>query len=566
MLDGVEVMIDMTKPMTQILKISMKFKPDNHFQEILLPAWTPGSYKIRDHAQFLYGLVAKQNSEKLTITRVGVSKWTLSLIDLANIELTYYIEARASSVRTSYIDDQYATLTLSNIILLVNEKRHSHHNLELVLPEGWKSYISLDRNGICYEALNYDQIVDAPLFAGDFSVKTLYVKECEHKILCIGQPPKGWPINLISDIESICESACQIMDESPPSGNRYLFIIEILEKAYGGLEHDNSTFIQFDWRTLYQDNGYRRLLRLIGHEYFHQWNIRRLRPKEYISYDYNSSVISESLWFAEGITSYFDLLLPMLSGNSSPDLYLEDLSFEISKALDTPGRYIQSISDSSKEAWIKLYNSTSASVDTQVSYYRFGILLSLCLDVYLRKVGSSLPMFLRLIWRKFSSTGDGYTRSELKLELQKIEESLPDKLDLWLDEPDSLPLNSVLSDLGLLLTQTNTNLVDTGMSIVEDADCFFINRIAYQSPGFFADVSIGDQIIAINNFRITNLSDFNDFFTPDEKALLTYFRKGRLFNCYITPRMVKEPTWNLVVDKNSSDDASHLRKEWLKVI
>ena len=154
---------------------------------------------------------------------------------------------------------------------------------------------------------------------------------------------------------------------------------------------------------LTNDDGYRKLLQIIGHEYFHQWNIRRLRPKEYVTYNYTKAIISEGLWFAEGVTSYFDLAIPMIAGITSPDDFLIDLSNDITSILNTPGRHIHSLSDSSKEAWVKLYNSTPASKESQINYYKFGTILSLCLDIKLRLYESSLAELLRNLYQKFNN-------------------------------------------------------------------------------------------------------------------------------------------------------------------
>ena len=177
---------------------------------------------------------------------------------------------------------------------------------------------------------------------------------------------------LTQDITSVCRATCRLMDTPPPAGDRYQLVIQMLENGYGGLEHDHSAVLQFNWPALARPGGLRQLLQLVGHEYLHQWNVRRLRPADYRPYDYGRSVVSEGLWFAEGITSYFDLSTTLLAGFSDRTHFLQDLGDELSRVLMTPGRTVQSLADSAREAWVKLYKATPSSRDTQVSYYRYG--------------------------------------------------------------------------------------------------------------------------------------------------------------------------------------------------
>ena len=179
----------------------------------------------------------------------------------------------------------------------------------------------------------------------------------------------------------------------------------------------------------------RQLLQLVGHEYLHQWNVRRLRPADYRPYDYGRPVVSEGLWFAEGITSYFDLTTTLLAGFSDRTQFLQDLGDELSRVLMTPGRSVQSLADSAREAWVKLYKATPSSRDTQVSYYRYGAAAAFCLDVGLRQVGSSLSAVLRGLWESHGRCGRGYHRHDILSAIAERDGALAERLDGWLDQP-----------------------------------------------------------------------------------------------------------------------------------
>ncbi len=562
----VNILIDLTEPSNQELKITLDWKPNVKSFEFSLPIWTPGSYKVRDHVQYLYKLHLSQGEKTIETKRTATNMWNANLTTLERIKLSYTIEARNLTVRTCYLDPDFASLCLSGAILLIEDQRTSRYNISLNLPSNWRVSLPLKKDGSNFIANNYDDLVDAPLTAGDFTEEIFYTLNNLHKILKIGSPPRGWPREFLNDVKLICESACRIWNQEPPSGNEYVFNIQMLDKAYGGLEHDNSSVIQFDWRTLYDSSGYRKLLQLIGHEYFHQWNIRRLRPIEYTSYNYNKIVMSESLWFAEGVTSYYDLAIPMIAGITSENDFLFDLSRELTVVLDTPGRYFQSIADSSRESWVKFYNSSLASKATQINYYRFGTILSLCLDIRLRQHDSSLSQLLRSLWDKFGRSQKGYSREDIKQEISYINKKLSKELDVWLDVPNSLPIISTIDSIGLTLIQSCSDKVTTGLLIHLENKAFCIKRVDSNSPASRSGLVVNDEIIACDDFRLESIEDLNHIAQQKSKLKISFFRRGILKNTILIPESSKENRWELVFNKNQDEKCKELRKNWLKIV
>ncbi|WP_320667722.1 M61 family metallopeptidase [Prochlorococcus sp. MIT 1307] len=562
----VHVAIDLTSPRNQEFKVTIKFKPKSKLVRFILPVWTPGSYKIRDHAQYLFDLNIAQDNKCIEPKRVEASAWEIEVVNLSNITIEYRIEARELTVRTCYIDPDFASISLSAAVLLIDGYRNTAYQLLVNLPSNWKAYIPLVRTKSTYYAQDYDHFVDAPLTAGEFGSEPFFVQEKKHRLVLAGKIPKKLPIEFLHHLENVCEACCQVMREEPPSGDNYLLVIQILDKAYGGLEHDNCAVIQYDWRTLAESSGYRRLLQLVGHEYFHQWNVRRLRPIEYNSYNYNKSIITDSLWFAEGITSYFDLALPMIAGITSIDEFICDLSKEITIVLSTPGSSYQTIADSSREAWIKLYNSTIVSSSTQVNYYHFGAILAFCLDIRLRKVNSSLSAFLRTIWHIYGKTGRGYSRSDIKQELSYIDNNLSEELDLWLDGKNTLPLDNSINLVGMTLEQSPLKKIYTGLVTTDKESYFLVKRVDRDSPASNAGLIVNDEIIAVNNFRIKHSNDIDNLIIPEQKSLITYSRQGLVKQSYLFADTINEKKWHLKVDSKAHESCSALRQEWLKII
>ena len=336
-MDGVRISIDLCEPARQQLKVKLEWTPRVHHQSWLMPSWTPGSYTVRDHAQHLHSLQLQQSGRAIRCKRVAPSCWTAELLDLDPVCLTYTLEARQLTVRTNHLDPDFASLCLPAVVMLIDGERWNPHHLQLCLPTDWLGHLPLPRVDDGYEARDFDHLVDAPVHAGPFDSRPFTVCGHQHELLTIGEPPMGWPLTLQADIEAVCEAACTLMGTPPPAGDCYQLVIQLLDQGYGGLEHDHSSVLQFSWEALTKKDGYRQLLQLIGHEYFHQWNVRRLRPGAYVPYRYDKAEISDGLWFAEGITSYFDLTLSLLADKSDRQTFLEDLGKDISHVLLNPG-------------------------------------------------------------------------------------------------------------------------------------------------------------------------------------------------------------------------------------
>ncbi len=563
--DLVDVEIDLSQPNTQEIKVSIVWIPKSNSQELSLPIWTPGSYTVRDHSQFLYDIKLFQNGRPLNLNRSSTNMWDISLQTKNELNLKYIIEARNLTVRTCYLEPNFCSLCLSAAIMLVSEHRYSLYRINVKCSKEWKVYMPLEFDGY-FNASNYDELVDAPLHAGNFNLSSFKVRDFNHKILTIGIPPTGWPNDFISDISSICNATCKIFGEDPPSQDKYTFVLHMLDKAYGGLEHDNSSVLQYGWDKFLSKNGYRKFLQLIGHEYFHQWNIRRLRPKEFMVYDYNNIVISENLWFAEGITSYFDITIPFIAGLSSYNELLEDLSEEITFLLNTPGRKFQSLTDSSREAWIKLYKSSKASLNSQVSYYRLGTIFSLCLDIKLRTLNSSLSSLLRQSWNQFGTSNLGYSRSDIMSLIKKIDLKLYKEVNKWLDIPDSIDLDKILAMIGFTLEQSKVEYVHSGLCLDDNSGSVIVNRAIKNSPAMDAGIIVSDEIIAINCFRINNSKEVDQFLIPNKLNKILVSRNGKIIEVLIKPISQQEAKWNLHPVELVSEQCIKVRNSWKSII
>ena len=565
MVDPVQIRLDLREPASQTIQVEMRWMPICHRQTWQLPVWTPGSYTVRDHVQHLHSLILSSGSGPLPTRRLAPNRWQCDLPELTPLSIRYSIEARDLTVRTGLLDPDFASLSLAAVMLELEGFRWTDHLIVVEAPEQWEVHLPLQKQGDGWIASNFDELVDSPLHAGPFGSQCFDVLGHRHELLLIGAPPFGWPDNFLADVEAICSATCQLMGTPPPAGDRYQLVIQLLDKGYGGLEHDHSSVLQFSWNALKDAKGYRQLLQLIGHEYLHQWNVRRLRPAEYRPYDYGRAVVSEGLWFAEGITSYYDLFLPLLAGCSDRATLIADLGDELSSVLMTPGRAIQSLSASAEEAWVKLYKATPSSRDSQVSYYRLGTAVAFCLDVRLRRRSSSLAELLRQLWTSHGCCGRGYRREDLITLIAAVEPDLGTDLNQWLDQPDFLPLVATAQLIGLRLDPVPSSTPHHGLTVSETDGGVWIRRVERHSPGLSAGLVVGDELIAVDGTRLRSSSDLPLLLRNKELVTVLFCRRGRLQETRLSPDTGLD-RWQLDWDPAAKTAHKELRDQWFEIL
>ena len=282
----------------------------------------------------------------------------------------------------------------------------------------------------------------------------------------------------------------------------------------------------FGRRRFEKPDGYRRFLQLVAHEYLHQWNVRRLRPSEFIPYRYDRPVISDGLWFAEGVTSYFDLALPLLAGVSSRLDLLKDLGADLSHVLLNPGYAIQSLADSSREAWVRLYKQTPANAHSQISYYRLGTAMAFCLDVHLRQSQLSLAEVLRCLWKRFGVHGRGYRRSDLLACFSEYSKDLETLLPEWLDGRSALPIEASLQRIGLSLNPVHDKTPSAGWLIRERQGRVWIDRTDVDGPAQRGGLVAGDEVVALRDWRCHSVQRCSELLQGDSNLKVTYSRRG----------------------------------------
>jgi predicted metalloprotease with PDZ domain len=567
--------LDLTAPHRHLIQVRLTFTPRTRRLWLRLPAWTPGSYLIRDYVRTLEGLRARQSDLPLAIERREPAHWSIELPNREPVEIHYAIQATELTVRTCHLNGEHGFLALAGVVLQIEGERWRPHRLELVLPDHWQPFVPLPPAAAGgWLARDYDQLVDTPVEAGRHPSHRFTVAGVPHRWVSWGGDPPATDPPWLADVERVCLACCRLLGEAapPPPADHYLFVLHLLERGYGGLEHDHSCVLQYGRRALAKPEGRRKLLQLVAHEYLHQWNVRRLRPVELTPIDYDRATVVPSLWFAEGITSYLDQLLPLAAGVTAEADLLEDLGADLSRYLLTPGRRLQSLRQSSQEAWVKLYRQDAYSADNQISYYLKGAVLALVLDLHLRRSDASLGMVLRDLWRSHGRWGRGYREAELIDAFAVHSPDLSTKLPHWLSSTDDPDVDAYLADVGLRLVPEPGRRRRAGWQTQAGVEAGLqLSRVERDGPAQRAGLQVGDELLALDGQRLRRDEDLDLLLaaeTPPGAALeVLYCRDGLVRRTELRPEAAAIDRWKLELDPAvGGTEVQERRRRWLALV
>ncbi|HET8730949.1 MAG TPA: PDZ domain-containing protein [Moraxellaceae bacterium] len=527
------------QPAAHIFDLTLTIaKPTPDGQRLRLPNWIPGSYMIRDFARNLGPLhVQDGEGRPVVVTRTGKSDWQCAPA-VGPLTVTYEVYAWDLSVRGAHLDQTHGFFNGTSVFLEVIGSQHEPHTVEIQAPSGakdWRVATTLRPAAGTeqlafgqYQAGNYDELIDHPVEMGTFSHATFTACGVPHEIVITGRH-RADTGRLCRDLEKVCAAQIQLFGEPAPF-DRYVFLVTAVGTGYGGLEHRASTALLCSRDDLPQagepevpGERYRTFLGLCSHEYFHSWNVKRIKPATFLPYDLTQETQTSLLWAFEGFTSYYDDLMLARAGVIPPVAYLELLAQQITRHLRTPGRFRQSVAESSREAWTKYYKQDENSPNAIVSYYVKGALIGLCLDLLLRRASGdevSLDTLMQRLWTDFGQCSRGVEEGDIpRLAAELCGDDLADFWAGALEGTVELPLAELLADRGIdwLLRPAEgggdaggrpgsadrrprpwlgakTGTADGGASL---------STVFAGSPAQAAGLSSGDVVIAIDGLRVT---------------------------------------------------------------
>jgi predicted metalloprotease with PDZ domain len=550
-------------------------------QRVALPVWIPGSYLVREFAKNLQKLQAVQGRRKLAAQQLDKHSWQIDCAPGKPLVLRYQVCAYDNSVRTAWLDRDRGFFNGTSLCLRVEGQTDEPHAIEVLAPpllapgERWSCATALksarvDRQGFgSYLAADYDELADSPFEMGMFWSAEFEACGVPHRFVVAGAPASFDGERLIADTRAICETQMRFWHGDKvgkrggpkPPHDRYVFMLNAVDDGYGGLEHQHSTALICTRRDLpqlaakKQPEGYITLLGLISHEYFHTWNVKRLRPAEFARYDYGRENYTRLLWLFEGFTSYYDDLLLRRAGRIDDAGYLRLVNKTINQVLQAPGRLVQSVAEASFDAWVKYYRQDEQTPNTTISYYTKGALVALCFDLTLRAVGKgSLDEVMRLLWKK--SGGGPIDEAAFAAALEAVGgRSFTQEIASWVHSTDELPLADLLRSHGVAaLEDPAQRAQELGLRVAEANGSVQVKMVlrggAAEQAGFSAnDEWIGIELGAAKGhkaqaWRLAKLDDLALYLGPLKKITALIARDRRLLRLPLTlPSGVT--TWRL---------------------
>ncbi len=562
----------------------------NNAVTIVFPVWTPGSYMIREYTRNIESLAASSHAapleptlEHLTSRRIGKNSWQFDTDSSEWIQVHYQLYCREMSVRTNWVEQEFGFITGAATFPYIDGRQSESIDLRLQVPEKWGSVATslrqLDRKGrmVHLRAECFDDLVDSPIAVGSFPVRSFEVGNRLHYLANVGSD-ELWDLDkATADVAKIVAAEQRFWGEVPYDD--YWFI-NLLTETGGGLEHDNSTVLMSSRWAMRKRDSYLNWLALVSHEFFHTWNVRRLRPKALMNYDYQQEQYLRELWIAEGITSYFDDLFLVWSGLCTREEYLCRLSKNIQAVQTAPGRLVQGLADASWDTWIKHYRPDENTQNSRINYYLKGATLAWILDGEMRRISDSqhdLSTVMKQLWQEFRHTGYTICDFERLVELRCGTE-LREWLHTQVREPQDLDFTATLRHFGLRFKAGNgkkegacekpTCDVWIGSDSTAAEGRLLVRRVYRGSPSDAAGLIVEDELVALDGYRLTPDAwpDRLGMYQPGQELELIVARRGRLKQLTICLGRKPAHNWQLEIDPAATSDSRQNLNQWLRPV
>ena len=557
-----------------------------------LPSWIRGSYLVRDFAKHVQGLAAFADDRPVAITRLD--KRSFRVEGQGRIRLDYAVHALDASVRKAWLDTRRGFFNGSSLFYCPAGFERSRFEIVVERPDAavapaWRlatalTPVAVDGDGFGgYAAADYETLIDCPVEMAAFQQVDFDVDGVPHGLILSGRCEPDLP-RLASDIGRICHVQRELFGQQPAM-DQYLFLTQVTGNGYGGLEHRTSTALVTARDALPRPGvpglrkGYRGFLGLVSHEYFHLWNVKRITAARFADNDLSAEAYSEDLWAYEGVTSYYDDLMLLRAGLIDAPVYLDLVAEAATRLARTPGRFVQTLADASFEAWIKYYQPDEQTPNAAVNYYVKGALVTLCLDLWLRRHSRvTLDEVMRALWQRYGSRDVGVPEGGLEAVASELSGlDLKMQFDAWLRATTELPLAELLAEFGVVATlRASTGAGDEGgrndarhsppatLGLSLRAGEASVATVFADGPAEAAGLAAGDQLLAIDGLKLTagNWANRMETLRPGAAVKLAYFRGDELLEATIIPVAPAADTWTLSLAEVAGEVLAR-RQAWL---
>ena len=563
--------VGMSKPWTHLLEVEMRLVWASNtpaLAEISMPVWTPGSYLVREYARHVESFNASDASgNALTWRKADKNSWQIDTKGAKEIVIKYNVYANELTVRTNELNDYHAFFTPAALLMFPKDNLKTPSTVRVVPYKDWKIATGLPKVGgqpNVFRAENFDVLYDSPFEVGNFKEISFTVQGKPHRFVVEGEG--NYDLEKIArDTTKIIEESYKIFGELPYTD--YTFILNL--RGGGGLEHLNSTALQWG-RFGFSGNGHNNFMTLVAHEYFHLWNVKRIRPDALGPFDYENENYTRLLWVAEGATAYYESVLVQRAGIISPKEFLEGKAGQIQSLQERPGRFETSLEEASFDAWIKYYRQDENAINNQISYYDKGELVSFLLDVEIRaasKGAKSLDDVMRYLNNEFYKKNKNFTPEDY----QKISEmmagkSLEDFFAKYVRGRADIDYNAILAGIGLQLKDNRGRETPyLGANMRQDGDRLNITSVPKGTPAYEQGLTTSDQIIAVDGVRAnqTFLQNYLGEKKVGDKVKLTVFRFDELREIEITLGGRARAAYQIAALENPTDEQKSIYKSFL---
>ena len=575
--------VSFTEPQAHYVDVQMNISGNKtDFIDLKMPVWTPGSYLIREFAKNVEGFKAYDGlGKELPFEKINKNTWRLKTAKSDKVKVNYRVYSFEISVRTSFIDESHAFLSTSGIFMYPDGQLNSASEVHVIPHKNWsKISTGLEKvasKPLTFYAPDFDVLYDSPIEIGNQDIFEFYAAGVQHEVAMYGGGNYDKEV-LKREMAKIVEEQTKTFGVNP--NKRYVFIVHNFNAGGGGLEHLNSTVLGASRNSYNTEAGLLRFLGLVSHEYFHLWNVKRLRPIALGPFNYEQENYTRNLWIAEGFTAYYQDIYTQRVGLQSPDRYLAGLASTISSVENQPGNKVEAVSDASLDAWIKQYRPNENSANTTISYYSKGALIAMIMDletIHATQAKSGLDEVMKAMYDEYyTKKNRGYTDAEFKVMLEKVSgKSFDDVYNYYVNGVKTIDYDKYLDYSGFKLIDDAANRNDAylGASTALKDGKIMVTGVNRQSPAWESGLNVNDEILSINGNRINNISDprqseVEKFLTgkkPGDKIKIDFNRDGLIKQAEFT--LVRNPNQKFRISSvtNPSESQLAVRKRWLKL-
>jgi predicted metalloprotease with PDZ domain len=556
--------------------------------DLLMAVWTPGSYLVREYERNVEALTASAGGPTLPVDKTVKNRWRVTTNGARDITVRYRVYSHEMSVRNNWVDSDFAMLNGAQTFLTIasdvagpatpayswtTPRVARPHDVTIVLPAGWKTTISglaaaPDGAPNHYLAPDFDTLVDCPIVAGNPAIHEFTVGGKPHYLVDVGEDGVFDGARAARDLQRVVEYDRAFWGDLPY--DKYVFF-NVLTGGGGGIEHKNSVMMMASrWATTTRER-YVGWLGTASHEFFHLWNVKRLRPIELGPFDYERENYPRSLWVSEGFTDYYADVILARTGLITEDEYLRQLSSAIRMLQTTPGRLVQTAEMASFDAWIKQYRPDENSANTSISYYTKGAVIGFLLDARIRSAtngAKSLDDLMRLAFQRYSGAR-GFTPQDFRRTASEVAGTdLGPWFEKVLDTTEELDYQPALDWFGLAFEAPTDRQSSSGWlgAVTRDEDgLLIVTSVRRGTPAYEAGINAGDEILAIDNLRVTP-ADYErrlDTFRPGAKVSVLVARRDELKRLDATLAAEPENRWNLTVPSGASAPQQGYLHAWI---